>query len=145
MIIAAVFWFTSQQEREIDTDVQLERIKKTDQNMLLGIESQIRELMSAGNIHGSIELVVRAFQKRYIDEGKCHALLHETGHLAYAYYKNDTKFLSSFIDKKCDTAYMHGLEAEIFLENSENNTFVTIIHHMCELALRRDSTVYCYH
>jgi hypothetical protein len=128
--------------QETDTDIELERIKMTNQDILLGIESQIRKLMKAGNVKESIDLVVLAFQKKYIDEGKCHALLHETGHLAYAYYKDDLEFLASFIDKRCATAYMHGVEAEIF---SQNIAFVPIIYQLCELAIKRDPTMNCYH
>ena len=141
IVIAVFFWFTNQKE-EMEPGILLETIKKTDQNILSGIESQSRELIKKGKIKEAIELVVLAFQKKYIDNGKCHALLHTIGHLAYSYNKNDIKFLSSFIDKRCNAAYMHGMEAEIFLQNKE---FVPIIHNLCELALQRDSSINCYH
>lgn len=141
-ISLSIFVLLKSPQKSIGTDTILEKIRQSNHNVSLAIESQIRELIRAGGVKESIQLVNRAFQKRYIDDGKCHALLHQAGHLAYFYNKNNMKFLSSHIDKQCNSAYMHGIEAEIILENSG---WIKKIHLLCSLALQQDKTNDCYH
>lgn len=111
-------------------------------DLFSNIQSALPRIIAQGGIQGAVDLIYTAVQRKKIDFTSCHKLLHEVGHRAYSYYKRDFVQIAQHVDKGCQEAYQHGVEAQIVLENDAPRGD---LKDFCQVVRKTEPTIQCYH
>jgi len=145
LAFGVLFWVTvvSKQGQTVAPQDELKSTSALNHNTPIYVNYHIGEIVKRDGVDGAVALVMGMFNRKVIDMGGCHTLLHLVGHQAYGYFRGDMDRLARVDWRLCGGAYEHGVEAQI-VDSSPDA--IKDLRRFCE-AMRRASTpgTPCYH
>lgn len=110
------------------------------------LHASLNQLIVRKGIPEAISIVRSALEARTIDVNQCHSLLHQVGHSAFEFHRNDWEILTVEKTHICMDGYWHGVEAQMAMDwPSDPDGAARNLRKYCQKLREIDKTASCYH